>query len=241
MKKSNLFNFSFIILAAFVLLMLVGCDSVKTEGILEIKGKVIDNNTKTGIPLKNIIVQGLVIRNDTFMPIESGQFSTDSSGSFTYLLRKIKDAKNYKFCFVGDSENLFTTSEITLFDLETYSKDLSFSLSKLVDLTITLNRKSKTPVYDTLCLSWESDDVYFWFLYPYRVTNNGKAGNSFGPKSDMGLTWIGSEISSTISTKVFAEKRTKLRWELYRDGKKKVFTDTITCKRDFANTVYFTY
>ena len=85
MKKSNLFNFSFIILAAFVLLMLVGCDSVKTEGILEIKGKVIDNNTKTGIPLKNIIVQGLVIRNDTFMPIESGQFSTDSSGSFTYL------------------------------------------------------------------------------------------------------------------------------------------------------------
>jgi len=130
---------------------------------------------------------------------------------------------------------------MTLFDLEINAKYLSFSLSKLVDLTITLKRKSKTPVRDTLCLSWESDGIYYWFLYPYRIINDGKIVNPHGPKTGTGLNWIGGNVNSTISTKVFADKKTKLRWELYRNGRRKVFTDTITCRRDFANNVHFTY
>jgi len=239
MRKTNLVNIKFFIFIAFASGVLVGC--VNTEGTLIIKGKVLDESTKTGIPLKNIIVQGLVNSDNKLIPIEAGQFSTDSSGCFTYSLRKIKDANNYNFCFVGDSENLFTTNKMTLFDLERNAKYLLFSLSKLVDLTIVLNRKSKTPVCDTLCLSWESDGVYFWFLYPYRINNFGRTNNSFGHTSGTGLTWIGGNVNSTINTKVFADKMTKLSWELYRNGRRKKFTDTITCKRDFANFVNFTY
>ena len=159
MRKTNLVGIKFLIFMAVALELLIGC--VNTEGTLKIKGKVLDESTKTGIPWKNIIVQGLVNSNNKLEPIEAGQFSTDSSGCFTYSLRKIKDAYNYNFCFVGDSEYLFTINKMTLFDLERNAKYLFFSLSKLVDLTIKLNRKSKTPVCDTLCLSWESDGVYF--------------------------------------------------------------------------------
>ena len=242
MRKTLLFNIKLFIFIAFASGVLTGCDNVNTEGILEIKGKVLDEDKKTGIPRKNVIVQGLVSskNNNKLVPIEAGQFSTDSSGSFRYSLRKIKGVKHYNFCFVGDSDYLFTTNELNLFDIERNANFLFFFLSRLADLTVQLNRKSKTPVCDTLCLSWESDGVYFWFLCPYSVNNFG-TNKSFGPASDMGLTWIGGNVNSTVNTKVFADRRTKLSWELYRNGKRQVFTDTITCKRDFANIVYFTY
>ena len=78
-------------------------------------------------------------------------------------------------------------------------------------------------------------------LYPYKINNFGKTNNFFGLTSDRDLMWIGGKVNSTIYTKVFADKMTELSWELFRNGKRKEFTDTITCKRDFANIVYFTY
>ena len=239
MRKTNLVGIKFLIFMAVALELLIGC--VNTEGTLKIKGKVLDESTKTGIPWKNIIVQGLVDSDNKLEPIEAGQFSTDSSGCFTYSLRKIKGAYNYNFCFIGNSEYPVTINKMTLFDLERNAKYLSFSLSKLVDLTIKINRKSKTPVCDTLRLIWESNGVFGLSLYPYKIDNYGRTNNSFGLTSGKDLMWIGGNVNSTINTKVFADKRTELSWELYRNGKKKEFTDTITCKRDFANIVYFTY
>jgi hypothetical protein len=239
MRKTSLVTIKFFILIAFAIGMLSAC--VNTEGSLKIKGNVLDENTKTGIPWKNIIVQGIVNSNDKLVPVEAGQFTTDSTGCFIYSLRKIKEVRNYKFCFVGDSDHLFTTHEISLLDLNKYAEFLSFSLKKLVDLTIRLNRKSKTPVCDTLRLVWESDGVYGGFLYPCKINNLIKTKNSFGFRPGTDLIWIGGYINSTISTKVFADKITILSWELYRHGKRKEFTDTIICKRDFANIVYFTY
>ncbi len=239
MRKTNLVNIKFFILIAFASGVLIGC--VNTEGTLKIKGKVLDESTNTGIPLKSIIILGLVDSNNKSVPVEAGQLSTDSSGCFTYSLRKIKGSKNYKFCFVGDQEYLFTTNEMTLFDLERNAGFLSFSLKKLTDLTIRLNRKSKKPVYDTLRLTLESDGVYGGFLYPCKINNLVRTKNSFGFKPGTDLIWIGGFVNSTISTKVFADKRTILSWELYRNGRRKQFTDTIICKRDLPNIVYFTY
>jgi hypothetical protein len=110
-----------------------------------------------------------------------------------------------------------------------------------VDLTIKLNRKSKTPVCDTLRLCWESNGVYGGSLYPYVINNYGRTNNSVGLTTAEDLIWIGGNVNSTINTKVFADKKTELTWELYRSGKRKEFIDTITCKRDLANIVYFTY
>lgn len=117
----------------------------------------------------------------------------------------------------------------------------TLTIMALADLAITINRKSKAPVCDTLTLSWESNGVDERFLYPYKINNYGKTNNSFGLTSDMELRWIGGNFNSTINTKVFADKRAKLLWELYRNGKRKVLTDTITCKRGFVNIVNFTY
>lgn len=239
MRKTNKVYIKFFILIAFASGVLIGC--VNTEGTLKIKGKVLDERTKKGIPWKNIIVQGLVNSNNKFEPIEAGQFSTDSAGSFTYSLRKIKGAYNYNFCFIGNSDYPVTINKMTLIGLERNAKYLFFSLSKLVDLTIVINRKSKTPVCDTLRLIWESNGVYGLSLYPYKLNNYGRTNNSFGLASDRDLMWIGGNVNSTINTKVFAEKKTELSWELYRNGRREEFTDTITCKRDFANIIYFTY
>src|SRR4030042_1746937 len=162
--------------------LLIGC--VNTEGILEIKGKVIDDYTKTEIPWRNIIIQGLLERN---------------------------------------------------------AKYLSFSLSKLVDLTIKIYRESKKPVFDTLSLSWQSNGVSHWSLYPYKIDNYGKTNNYFGLTSGKELRWIGGNVNSAVKTRVFADKMTKLRWDLNRDGKRKEIIDTITCRRDLANIVYFIY
>jgi hypothetical protein len=239
MRKTNLFNTKFYILIAFALGVLTGCTN--TEGTLKIKGKVLDEKTKTGIPWKNIIIQGVISSNNSSEPIVAGQFSTDSSGCFTYSLRKIKDAYNYNFCFIGNSEYPVTIKKMSLAGLKSNAKFLSFSLNKLVELTIKINRKSRTPVCDTLRLIWESDGVFGLSLYPYQIQNYGRTNNSFGLISERDLMWIGGKVNSTISTKVYADKMTELSWELYRDGKRKEFTDTITCKRDFANIVYFTY
>ena len=239
MRKTNLVYIKFFIFIAFASGVLIKC--VNTEGILIIKGKVLDEITKTGIPWKNIIVQGVVDSDNKSEPIEAGQFSTDSSGCFTYSLKKIKGAYNYNFCFIGNSDYPVTVNKMTLFDLERNAKYIFFSLSKLVDLTIKMNRKSKTPVCDTLHLIWESNGIYGLSLYPYKINNYGRTNNSFGLISDRDLWWIGGNVNTTINTRVFADKKTKLSWELYRNGKRTEFEDTITCKRDLANVVYFRY
>jgi hypothetical protein len=239
MRKANLVNIRFFIIIAFISGVLTGC--LNTEGTVEIKGKVLDENTKTGITRKNIFVQGLVDINNKLEPIETGQFATDSSGCFSYSLRKVKDAHYYNFVLVGDSDYALKTINLGLMELKQNAKYLSFSINKLVDLTIILKRKSKMPVCDTLRLIWESNGIFGASLYPYRISNYGRTNNSFGLESDLDLIWIGGNVNSTINTKVFADKKTELTWELYRNGKRQEFIDTITCKRNFANIVHFTY
>jgi len=215
-------------------LLLSGC--LNTEGTLEIKGKVIDEYTKIQIPGRDIIIQGLVKNENGLTSIDAGQFSTDSSGCFTYTLRKVKDADYYNFCLVGDSDYAYVTRNLGLLELEQNAGFLSFSISKLADLTIIIHRESKNQACDTLSLTWESDGVSSWSMYPYKLDNYGKTMNYFGL-----TTWIGRNVNSTIKTRVFADKRTKLFWDLIRNGKRTENTDTITCKRDMTNIVYFTY
>ncbi len=239
MRKTNLVNLRLIISIAFSFGLLIGC--ANTQGTLKIKGKILDESTQEGIRWNNIIVQGIVNSNNELKPIEAGQFSTDSSGCFTYSLRKIKGAFHYNFCFTGNPDYPVTINKMTLFSLQRNAKYLFFSLSKLVDLTIKINRRSKTPVCDTLHLYWKSAGVYGGSLYPYKINNYGNTKNSFGLTSGRDLWWIGGNVNSIINTKVFADKKTELNWELYRNGRRKEFIDTITCKRDFENTVYFSY
>jgi hypothetical protein len=237
LSKFDLVHKKYLIFTIGVLL--AGC--VNTEGTLEIKGKVIDEFTGEQIAGKKIIIQALVKNDKEFVPIDAGQFSSDSSGCFMYPFREVKDVRYYNFCIVGDSNYAFITKTLGLYELEQNAKFLIFTLNKLTDLTIKIYRKSKKPVYDTLSLSWESNGVAGWVLFPYRIDNYVKTTKHFDPVSGIELRWIGGKVNSTVKTRVFAEKRTKIRWDLDRNGKRKEFTDTITCKRDFANIVYFTY
>jgi hypothetical protein len=220
-------------------LLLTGC--LNTEGTLEIKGKVIDEYTKMPIPGRDIIIQGLVENDKDLVPIDIGQFSTDSSGRFTYKFKEVKNAYAYNFCHVGDSDYAFRITKIGLLELEKNPKFLSIPLSKLADLTIKIYRKSKMPLCDTLSLIWQSNGVYFKKLYPFTIENYGNSYNLSKPIPGLELVWIGGDVNSTINTKVFAEKRTNIYWELIRNNEKYEFTDTLTCKRDSKNIVYFTY
>ncbi len=220
-------------------LILAGC--LKTEGRLEIKGKVIDEYTKIQIPGRHIIVKGLLKDGKQTVPVEAGQFSTDSSGNFTYLLRKVKDARYYNFFIVGDSDYSFNTRKLGLLELKQNAKYLVFHVSKLTDLTIKIYGKSKTPYWDNLYLSWESNGIDFRILYPYKINNFGKPDHFVGLTSYLGLEWICGNTNATVKTRVFADKMTKIHWELVLNKKRKEITDTITCKRDLTNIVYFTY
>jgi hypothetical protein len=219
--------------------LLTGC--VNTEGTVKIRGKVLDESTKVQIPGRVIIVKALLEIDNKFVPVDAGQFSTDSAGCFIFSLTKVKDARYYNFFLVGDSDYAFMTRKLGLVELEQNAKYLFFSLSKLADLKLEIEKTSKTPFHDTLYLSVESDGVDFRTLYPYKIDNYGITDNSFEFLHGIGLRWIGGEIKSTVKTRVFADKLTTIRWELVRNRKRKEITDTITCRRDLAHTVYFTY
>jgi hypothetical protein len=220
-------------------LLLTGC--LTTEGTLELNGKVIDEQTLIQIPGRKIIVQALVKSGEKLIPTDAGQFRSDSSGCFRYTLKKVKDAHYYNFFLVGDSDYSFATKELYLAELKGTANYLFFSLRKLADLRIKISGKSKTPFCDTLYLSWESDGVDFRTLYPYKIDNYGLHGNLIGLTSYSGLEWIGGNTNSMVKTRVFADKMTKIHWELVRNKKSESITDTITCKRDLTSIVYFTY
>jgi hypothetical protein len=222
--------FSFLAFVTVILFM--GCGD--TEGMLEIKGKVLDESSQVTIPRREIVVQALVQNGNKLIPVNAGQFHTDSSGYFAYALRKVKNAWLYNFCLVGDSAYAFSTNKLGLTELKRYGEFLTFKLNRLTDFTITIDRKSKKPVRDTLRLSWKSNGIDGKSLYPYKIENYGIA-----PR--MEFLWIGGNIKSAIRTKAIADKRTIICWELIRNGRKKEITDTIFCLRNVPNYVNFKY
>ncbi|MGE5420283.1 MAG: hypothetical protein ACM3UT_08870 [Chloroflexota bacterium] len=225
--------------AVLVCVLFIGC--VNTEGELEIKGMVSDEKTGTGIPGRNVIVQGIMQINERSFTTDIGQFSTDSSGQFRYTFEKVKDVRYYNFNFVSDSDYAYKTIQKGLYELEQSAESISFTLSRLTDLSIIIYRKSKKPVKDTLSLSWVSNDIFYWSLYPYKIYNYDTLSNHFASTPDNELWWIGGYVNTIVKARVFAEKKTKIYWDLYRNGKKIELTDTITCRRDFANSIYFVY
>jgi hypothetical protein len=216
------------------------CECINTEGELEIEGKVIDEYTKAEIPLRNIFVQALIQSEGKNSAIDAGQFSTDSLGKFKYNLTKVKNVHYYIFNIAGDSNYAFKIHKLGLFELKKNARSLSFPLSRLADLSIIIYRKSTKPFADTLSLSWNSNGVYYWDLYPYRIYNYDMA-KSLNPANGGELRWAGGYVNSVVKTKVYADKKTKLRFDLDRYGKRNEFIDTITCKRDRANYINFIY
>jgi hypothetical protein len=222
-----------------LVVLISGC--VNTEGNLKLKGKVIDEFTKEEILGREIIVQALLDDDDKLVPVDAGRFSSDSTGSFVYLLDKVKDARFYKFSIVGDSDYASSIKQISLFQLRKNAKYLFFTINKLTNLTINILKVSEAAHRDTIYLSWESDNVDFRTLYPYKINNYGITDNDFGLIPYFGLRWIGENINSTIKTKVIADKMTLIHWELVSNKKRNITTDTIVCKRDLSHTVIFKY
>ena len=201
---------------------------------MELLGKVLDENTKAAIPRRKIIIQAVTKNDNKQTFVDVGQFISDSSGCFTYQLNKVKNTYLYNFYCVGDSTYASSTILLGLTELNRYGKFLSFSLSKLADLSITIYRQSQKPTCDTLYISWESNGLEGKYLYPYKIEN-------YGIKQDIEFRWIGKKFKSVIKTKAFADKMTKIHYEIVRNRKRTEFADTIICKRDVANYVSFKY
>jgi hypothetical protein len=204
------------------------------EITLKIKGKVLDEKTKVAIPHKAIIVQALVQSGNSLNPVYARQILADSSGCFSYSFRKVKNAWLYDFCFVGDSDYAYSTDRLGVTELKRYGEFLTFTLHRLTDFTIRIERKTKAPARDTLFVSWDSNGKDGKALYPYKIEN-------FGIPQERLFIWIGGNVKSTIRTKAFAEKKTIVNWKLFRNGRRKEYTDTIFCIRNGTNYVNFKY
>ena len=214
-------------------IILVSC--LNTEGTIDIAGKVMDNFSKQGLPNRKVIVDGVMFLDEsTIKHVNTGQFYTDSTGCFTYKLIKIKDAYRYHFCFVGDSNYTYYTQELYLNEIETNAKYLSFYLNKLTNLTIKIDRCTKTPYYDTLYVSWKSDGIDGKTIYQPKVVNYGVA-----PVYD--FKWIGGNVKSIIKTKAIADKKVIISFELIRNGRRREIYDTINCQRDVNNYLNIRY
>jgi hypothetical protein len=209
-------------------LLLAACSC--THGSLELEGKVLDENTRVAIPHRVIVVQALLKGNDEKVtPVYYGKFSTDSSGYFKYHLNKSKNAYLYNFCVVGDSTYAYSNIKLGLTELKRDGKLLSFTINKLTDLSIRIQCKGGTSADDVLYVSWKSDEINGNLLYPYSIKNYGYTA------PNAGLKWTGKNIRSKIKTRVFANKETIIRWEIYSDGKSRITRDTIICRRDVPN------
>jgi hypothetical protein len=217
--------------------LLMGCSDYGSK--VELCGKVLDEKTKTAVPSRRIIVQGLIERENKLIPVYAGEFCTDSAGCFNYSLNNIEHNYLFNFCVVGDSTYAFSNYRFGLAELSKYGKFLSFYLNRLTDLTISIESISNKPYYETLYLSWKSNGMDGKKLYPYAIKNYSI--KNYSNTSEIPFRWTGGDIKSTITTKVYADKETTIRWELFRNNKTKVVRDTIFCKRDVANYVYFKY
>lgn len=202
---------------------------------LELKGKIVDNYTKEGIPSREVIVQVLVENEKELLPVYNGEFSTDSLGEFTYSLKKGKSEYLYNFSLIGDSVYSYKNVKIGLSELNKFGRFLTFELERLADLTITLESKSSNSMNESIFLSWRSDGKEGKFLYPYKVFDHGSAS------SNQTLKWTGGNVKSEIRTMVFADKPTIVRWEIFRYGKVRQVTDTVLCKRDVDNYISFIF
>jgi hypothetical protein len=228
----------YLIFMAFITgILLMACSD--NRGKLELCGKVLDEKTKIAVPCRRIIVQGLVQNEDELIRVYAGEFCTDSAGFFNYSLTNIDNNYLFNFCIVGDSTYAFSNNRLGLSDLSKYGKFLSFYISRLTDLTISIESKSNKPYYETLYLSWKSNGMDGRKIYPYTIKNYSI--KNFSNTSEVPFRWNGGDIKSTIKTKVYADKETIIRWELFRNNKMKVVKDTIFCKRDVCNYVYFKY
>ena len=213
-------------------ILLSGCNN--TVGNMELKGKVIDETTKTPIPNISVMIQALYQSEDSTSYIYAGDFTTDSSGCFTYRLKKVKSTSFYNFCIEGNRAYAESNKLLGLSDLNTYGKFLSFEVSRVVDLTLKIDRVSQTPFRDTLTVTWKTNGDDGLTFYPYKIEN-------YCINSENGLLWIGGNVKSAVKTKVYADKNTIVNWELLRDGKHTHIIDTIFCIRDAVNSVYFKY
>ncbi len=221
------------------MLSLVSC--LRINHPLELKGRITDELTNEVIPYRRVIIHARISMPDKFIPVYAGQFTTDSSGKFIYSLAAVNDAYNYDFSIVGDSDYLFKTERISFIDLKKNGQFMLFRMKPLTGLKIRINRKCRNPAADTLFLYWESDGNNGRGLASYKVYNYGNPDNYLGSSGDPALIWTGGEIESLVSTRVLAEKKTIIYFELIRNGKRKVIIDTITCKRHAENAVYFKY
>jgi hypothetical protein len=213
-------------------LLLVGC--LQTEGLLQIQGKIMDESTKRTIAGRKVIIQALTKIDDEFISSNAGDFITDSTGCFSYKLNRVKNVYWYEFSVVGDTAYACLNKNLSLGELTSEGTFLEFYLDRLTDFKIKINRISKSPALDTLYVSWKSDGIEGKSIFPYEVGNNWL-------DSKGRLRWIGGDIKSMIKTKVFANKITIVRWELFRDGRYKEFKDTILCIRDIENVESFKY
>jgi len=223
---------SLLIVAIAYSLLLMGC--TRTIGTLDIAGKVLDEYSKEGIPNRAVILQGMIYSDSELIPTKDiGHFYTDSTGHFTYTINKIKGAYWYNFIFVGDSTYAYSTRMVSLEELKQNSKFQSFYLDKFADLTIKIERVSKSVFTDTLFLSWKTNG-YDRRMFPYKVINNGIA-------PDMEFRWIGGNVKSVIEAKTYANKNTIINMSLFRNRGVKEISDTIYCIRDVKNSFTFKY
>ena len=221
-------HFLFIVLSMF----LAGCWNV--DRFMELRGKVLDEKTNEPVPNRKILVHELMNDNDNSNPTYIGEFTTDSLGLFTYMLKESKVTYFYNFEVIGDSTYGISNNKLGMTELNRYGKFLSFYLRRLTNLSIKIERKSRTTFQDTLFVSWLTNEVDGELLYPYKITN-------YGLGCTLPLRWIGGDIKSVVTTKVFADKKTIIHWKLFRLGRAKEFTYTIFCKRDEVNTISFKY
>jgi len=223
----------FIFFIGFVFIFLLsGCSG--SGGIMELKGRVYDEDTREIVPNRKVIVSEFINADAKSDSRYIGEFTSDSLGWFYYKLKKSRVTYFYNFEIVGDSEYGVANLKFGMTQLNLFGQFLQLHVRKLTELTLKVERKSKTAFQDTLFVSWQTNKINGKLMYPYQILNYGAA-------SSLPLRWIGGDIKAVVKTRVYADKTTIVYWKLFRQGRLQEFTDTIFCKRGELNSLSFKY
>ncbi|HLO57884.1 MAG TPA: hypothetical protein VK179_04030 [Bacteroidales bacterium] len=222
-----------IFIAGSILLLSAGCfDPVDNH----VEGRVVDELTREAVPNQEIIVHDLIETDHKLVPVRTNLLRTDYAGHFNYTLNP--DGRVfYDFYVVGDSLYGFSNYRLSCRDFYLNRNQVTLGVRKLTGLTFIIERKDITNLTDTLYFTWESNGINGKTIYPYKIKNYTETGNC----DSMEFRWIGGKIESVIETKVYADKKTIIRWRLFREGQINEINDTIICNRNVDNYTYFKY
>lgn len=215
-------------------------------GDLIVSGKVIDKDTKEGLPNMWIKVDG-VTQFGLGRRTETGSTLTNTDGTFNVAIKSIENAAFYDFFANRGSSGHYTegTDYHGEYYLDSITKNkipMLFELSKIEPLKINLKNTDPINDADYVGLYFYSDTM--GFLRVKTVENFGIGNLKYeSPEVDNGTRteWVGANVNSVINGNILVNEELTIIVTIRKNGQLTEVIKVINGKRNRINKIRIDY